>query len=131
MNQEETIAPRPGRFTLDVIRTHESTRHIGIPGWSDGDLWNGWETPRFERDAAELLASTLRAIGLELRYELATDAYISPPEGFDESDPDAAPEVFEVYGGRDMVVSDGRTLHLYPVGTRNWCWEDAGTAHRP
>ena len=125
MIEGDAARPRAGYYTLDVIRTHEATRHVVIPGWSDDERWNGWETPRFEREAADLLATTLATICLDLRYEPSADAYIYLPEDHDESGGEPDPEGIELYNGQDVGMGDGRTLHLYPVGTRVWCWEPA------
>lgn len=42
MDTEPAGMLRPGYFTLDVIRTTDATRHVTIPGWTTGGLWNGW-----------------------------------------------------------------------------------------
>jgi len=127
MIEEDAARSRAGYFTLDVIRTHEATRHVAIPGWGDDERWNGWEAPCFEREAADLLATTLATIGLDLRYEPSADAYIHLPEDCDEAAGGVDPEDIESYGGQDVEMPDGRMLRLYPVGTRVWCWEPAET----
>jgi hypothetical protein len=91
LNSSATLALHRGLFTLDVVRTSYETRNVGIPGWTDGELWYGWQTPHFDRDAAELLADTLEQVGLPLRYDPEADAYISLPENYDPDEGDPRP----------------------------------------
>jgi hypothetical protein len=45
-----------GRFTL-------ADGEAASEGWSNGELWNGWEMPRFERAVGERLLGGLLADG--------------------------------------------------------------------
>lgn len=46
---------RQGYFRLDCYGSEV------FEGWTEGDIWNGWATPMFEKQAADqLVAATLR-----------------------------------------------------------------------
>jgi hypothetical protein len=99
-----------------------------------GDRWNGFVTPRFEREAADAVAwATNEGIGRDQEqgldpeenylawYDRDADAYGFCPLW--ASGTDEAKEYTDYYDGFDAVV-DGRPVRLYAIGAWAWTWED-------
>lgn len=81
-------------------------------GWSNGVLWNGWETPRFEFAVCrEILLSLGAGQG---RYETHADAFVT-----------ASGEEEETWPAEEITVSDGSRIKVYPLGAGSWIWEEA------
>lgn len=82
-------------------------------GYTDGRHWNGWACPYFTKEIAENIMHINNAYYTfgewQMRYDEEQDAFIREYE-------DEEPEVFKGY---DI---DG--LHLYPIGTCCWIWDD-------
>ena len=88
------------------------------PGYTDGDDWNGWACPYFERPQAEAVLRASEPNGFLWRYDADGDAYVVR---YNQAE-DAAPEVFE---GIDIEV-DGVLARVYPIGAYSWIWELSG-----
>src|SRR5262249_26839777 len=81
-------------------------------GWSDGQLWNGWEKPRFE---FAVCREILRWMGDErARFEDAADAFVT-----------VADEEQERWSAEEITISDGSRMKVYPLGAGSWIWEEA------
>jgi len=105
---------RPARFALghsDYKQAH--------PGYTFGDLWNGWECPYFPRESADAIALEMNAgLGAEgITYDPERDAYVINAEAYGY-DPGDEPEIVkaERIPGADVPV--------YAIGNRSWCWEE-------
>lgn len=116
-----------------------------IPAWSNGDLWNGWGCPYFERETIEkaiesgLLGNdvyTKLIIRDEGAYSVMTMSG-ELPQDFDwsaiEAKLRAGEEVykFEIAPGvsiegnffaKETIIVDGREIETYPVGAGYWTW---------
>lgn len=82
-------------------------------GYTDGDEWNGWACPYFERAQAEQVLRASEANGFRWRYESERDAYVVDSDRSDTS---------EVFVGTDIQVN-GNSIRVYPVGAYSWIWE--------
>lgn len=85
------------------------------PGYTFGDSWNGWATPHFTKEVAERVCALAYSTGAYGGYDEAQDAFVGVLEG-------VSPEDIDVWPGQDIVV-DGQTVHVYPVGAWDWCWD--------
>lgn len=90
-------------------------------GYGDGDSWNGWACPVFERDAADRIAEAFRAQGdasvpFEARYDPETDEYV-----FRDPEDDADDEPL-TFGSGSIDAGDG-PIPVWFIGTRYWTWE--------
>lgn len=83
-------------------------------GWTDGRLWNGWAMPRFELAEAQRLIAWLG--DKRASYDEVRDAFLTVSQEGDE----------ETWPAESIVVSDGGTLKVYPIGAGAWIWDDAG-----
>lgn len=82
-------------------------------GYTQGQHWNGWACPYFTKKVADEIMrvnnESYCGVAYQIRYDEKQDAFIQE-EGYDE------PYVIK---GIDI---DG--MHLYPIGTMNWIWDD-------
>jgi hypothetical protein len=100
---------KPATFVIDSIDAQFS-------GFTSGDLWNNWACPCFSKAEAERILSESRANGYEWHYNPNNDSF----EVRHADDPeDYAPEVFQ---GITIVLNDGNSIRVYPVGTYSWTW---------
>lgn len=84
-------------------------------GYTEGRYWNGWDCPYFTKEVGMQIVRVFnnQTPMLEdeyMRYDENIDAFIRKDACYDE------PEMFH---GLDI---DG--LHLYPIGTASWIWDD-------
>ncbi len=106
-----------GRFIL------EGTVDTPVTGYTDGSRWNGWATPFFDHGTA---LQVMRAVNhtnsgeddqIGIDFNADDDAFLI----HDPNYPDEGPQAIS---GRDIEV-DGRRVHVYALGTRNWTWVEA------
>lgn len=81
-----------------------------VHGYSNGQHWNGWEKPYFEKEEADRIAATFG----DIQYEAEKDAYIWP-----QAEPDEPADVFDAV----TIEIDGRVKRLYGIGAGYWTWE--------
>jgi hypothetical protein len=82
-------------------------------GWSIGELWNGWEMPRFEFAACREI---LKSLGDErARFDAEREAFVTMSQGGEE----------ERWCAEEITVTDGSRIRAYPVGAGAWTWEEA------
>jgi hypothetical protein len=81
-------------------------------GWTNGELWNGWEKPRFEKAEADRLLQWLQ--DSSAKYDPARDAYITVSQDGED----------EVWAAESIPISDGSSLRVYPIGAGSWIWEE-------
>lgn len=81
-------------------------------GWTNGQLWNGWEMPLFEFQEAQKLITALN--DLKVGYDLAKDVFIA-------TNGDAEDEVWPA----QLITALGPNhIKVYPIGAGSWCWEE-------
>lgn len=81
-------------------------------GYTQGQYWNGWACPYFTKEVAETIMNANNKcadVDFRMSYNADTDTFSRP---YDE-------EEVEEFKGIDI---DG--LHLYPIGTMCWIWDD-------
>lgn len=88
-----------------------------IIGFTDGDHWNGWATPRFELPA---ISRWLNETGNKWSFDPATDTLTVTDLGISEEE---AADYTNQYRGGDLEV-DGVSHHVYAVGSWFWTWVD-------
>lgn len=94
-------------FTLDALE------NASFEGWTDGTLWNGWATPRFELAEAQKLIEAFIQAGEKAWYDEAQDAFCFQVEGYDEP---------ERYPSSTIQTGEGE-LKVYAIGAYGWTWE--------
>ncbi|MEO8612971.1 MAG: hypothetical protein ABI690_34075 [Chloroflexota bacterium] len=84
-------------------------------GYTDGDTWNGFACPYFERTVAEQILNNAAKHGISWLYNYEYDAFIvrsiSDPDGY-------APEEFQGH----MIAIDGKETRVYGIGAYTWMW---------
>lgn len=97
------------QFCMDAIEG------ISFAGYSNGDTWNGFACPYFEKDVAEQVLQVSTQNGYTWQFDLENDAFIVK----NTQDPEAyEPEKFV---GR-LVTINGGEVKVYPVGAYSWIW---------
>lgn len=83
------------------------------PGYTFGDLWNGFDCPYFDRASADSIMLDMPG----MTYDSENDAYTISAEALGY-EPEDEPEVFpaERIPGVDAPV--------YGIGRGGWCWEE-------
>jgi hypothetical protein len=86
----------------------------GIEAWTFGDLWNGWQTPYFEKDKADQIVKDLRdEYPAEFKDNGKTKSYIFTIEG--ETD---------IFVAQTIQTTEGEK-EVYPIGAYSWVWKKA------
>lgn len=94
---------RGGRFTL-------ADGGAAFDGWSNGELWNGWEMPRFEFAVCRAI---LKALGDgQGRFDERAEAFIT-----------ARNEQEEAWSHEEITIADGSRIKVCPLGAGSWTWE--------
>jgi hypothetical protein len=111
-----------------------------IPAFLNGERWNGWLCPMFEKNAVDAAIADGRIgnvvwvetketyayfadidnQGMPSGFDLAATA-AKMTEGYTEVEEDGRLYGIEVYEARHIQV-DGQSFKVYPVGTKDWCW---------
>lgn len=101
-------------FGMDILGEE------AFKGWSNGTLWNGWETPIFEFDEAErLLAALVRA---HEQMETPIEAWYDDKEDNfcfilnDQDEPERYPAI--------VIEIDDKEVKGYGIGAFAWVWEE-------
>lgn len=90
-------------------------------GYSNGDNWNGWACPFFDRATAERVLQASEQNNYTWQYDTEADAFIVRSTDDPE---DNEPEVF----GATKVQVDETKLTLYGIGAYSWIWEEGQPA---
>ena len=84
-------------------------------GYTDGQLWNGWECPHFPKTELPKIAAWLGTQEAEAEYVEAADTFVVMST---ESEIET-----EEFPGLDIVV-DGEIIHVYAIGAWSWIWDE-------
>jgi hypothetical protein len=96
---------RRGRFSLADGET-------AFDGWSNGEVWNGWEMPRFDSAVCQAI---LKSLGDEqARFDEKADAFVTVSNGEGEA-----------WAAEEITNTDGSRIKVYPLGAGSWIWEEA------
>lgn len=102
---------RKATFVIDSIPD------VTFEGYTDGDTWNGWACPYFEKSEAERVLEASQANHYSWSYDSEQDAFIVRSE----DDPEEyEPEVF---GAVKRNVEDNGQVTVYGIGAYSWIWE--------
>ena len=96
-----------GKFSVDNSEQ--------IIGYTDGNTWNGWATPFFEKSKLKEMKEKGYFEYFDVTYNKEDDSYYFQ----DLYEPEDEPEIFK---GIDIETYSGK-IHVYPIGTCNWTWE--------
>ena len=122
-------AERAGTF-FQRARFYVAQEKETFAGWTDGQTWNGWARPRFERAEAERVIAWLATldpkpadgrVGCFLpvtdkeHFDGERDAFITVNQAGEE----------EVWPAENITISDGSQLKVYALGAGCWCWDVA------
>lgn len=97
---------RKSLFTIDGFEAI-------FEGYTDGRHWNGWACPYFTKKVADDIMHVNNKLNDEeyhMHYNAETDTF-SRTSGFEE--------IEDEFQGVDI-----NGLHLYPIGTMCWIWDD-------
>jgi hypothetical protein len=97
------------RFNIDAIPD------TVFEGYSDGDTWNGFACPYFEKDVAEHVLRASVRNGYSWTYDADRDAFIVRSI---QDPPDYEPEEFL---GQSIMVN-GQKITVYGIGAYFWIW---------
>ncbi len=101
---ERTRIYRKSRFSIEEV---EAT----FAGWWDGERWNGWAMPSFEIDEARKVLDALAPKAN--RFDPDHDSFVT--WGADGE---------EIWPAESIMLADGGTAKVYPVGAGSWIWEE-------
>lgn len=87
-----------------------------IPGWTQGEDWNGWAMPLFEAtEAWEIVYRQNTVVPNSAWHDSEKDEFCFSLAGGEP----------ERYGGVDVKVGCCQ-VRLYAIGSGSWIWEEAG-----
>ncbi len=108
-DEEKVRVFEKARFTLEGL---DDTSFVA---WSDGSLWNGFEKPLFELDAACLV---LEALGVDYSRDPCRRllrAILDQGEGLEEVS----------WSVERIEVADGGFVEVFGLGAGAWMWDRA------
>lgn len=79
--------------------------------------WNGFATPAFSRAIGFLMLSEM-----EDRGEIASWEFSATLDRFTVWQNDSGFDASETYPGQTILDSNGKTRHVYPIGSHCWTW---------
>lgn len=84
-------------------------------GYDNGNRWNGWACPLFEKSIAhKICRAATDNETVVIKYDGKEDCFII--KSLDNSFED------ECYKGKDYEIN-GENKHLYSIGSGLWCWD--------
>lgn len=104
---------QPGQFSMDFLEKKS------YPGYTFGQLWNGWACPFFSKEVTlkilkELTNQKNSSITFSFDQEFNT-FFVFDSNNSEDDPPDIA-------SGQDILISQDHHIHLYPLGSQTWCW---------
>lgn len=102
------------RFNIESDFEGNGAYGTGLVGWTRGERWNGWQCPRFEKDAAlAVIAFNNNAAARSTAwYDAEADAMVVQWEDDDE----------QRYEAEQIETSDGIKT-VYAIGAGVWIWQ--------
>lgn len=89
----------------------------GLPGYSNGQRWNGWACPYFPKSSCNPIVAV---VGKGARYDEAADSYVVPYD--DGSD---TPKEFDHYPSQ-TISDNGKTVTVWTIGNGCRTWQELG-----
>ncbi|QPA61253.1 hypothetical protein [Lysinibacillus sphaericus] len=94
-------------FSIEQQKSYE--------GYTEHNIWNGWECPLFTKEVADKIAKDFTIAGvMYINYSKEFDRYLVT---YDIDEP-----ILEWYDQITKVI-DGKEVKLYPIGAFCWCWD--------
>jgi hypothetical protein len=87
----------------------------GVPGWTRGERWNGWECPRFEKAEALAIIAAIKEQGAVVAYDAEADVIRYRLEGAEDEDTEVPAFQMETAEGVKTV---------YALGAWSWIWSE-------
>jgi poly-gamma-glutamate capsule biosynthesis protein CapA/YwtB (metallophosphatase superfamily) len=103
------IELRKAKFAIDSIP------NISFEGYTNGETWNGWACPYFEKSEAEHVLQASEANHFKWVYNTGQNTFIVYSD-----DDEAVEEIFEAVQG---FLEDGNEIIVYGIGAYSWIWE--------
>ncbi len=96
-------------FCIDAIPNER------FHGYTNGDNWNGFACPCFEKGLAEQVLNASKVNGYVSNYDAENDTFIVQSK---DDPPEYAPQEFK----GQFVTIDEKEIKVYPVGAYSWIW---------
>jgi hypothetical protein len=80
-------------------------------GWSNGQLWNGWEMPGFEFQVCKEILAWMGDD--KARYDGDRDVFITANQDGEE-----------IWPAESIAIRDGTRIKVYGLGAGSWTWEE-------
>lgn len=100
---------RKGFFIMDDMTNP-------VEGWTIGENWNGFATPLFEKEVADQIARLATWGAYIEEYDMYVYSDAHPLDANDNRHVRFAK-------GLDITTTDGRKVHIYPIGD-SWTWRE-------
>ena len=95
-----------GCYSLDPIQAT-------FEGYTNGDTWNGFACPYFEKDVAESILKASEDNGYQWRYDPEQDVFLVQSK---DDPPEYEPEEYQ---GQTISI-DSKEVRVYGIGTYSW-----------
>ncbi len=127
---------KPMKFTGDwnCLDDKKDSHSEYYSGYTNGELWNGWQVPWFTRESVVKYAKNHPEQHWILEEGVGVWTY---DEWYDGSKPSGPPkhgvdDLDDVGGGytgwsfwkASKITVNGKEITAYPVGSGSWCWVD-------
>ena len=86
---------------------------LAFDDWSNGQLWNEWEMPRFEFQVCKEILGLMG--DNKARYDSDRDAFITVNQDGEE----------EILSAESITITEGSRIKVYRLGAGSWTWEEA------
>lgn len=110
-NEKQRIIVTPS-FRLMYFNVADG--EIRYPGYTRGELWNGWACPRFTKEVGLQIAKDTAIEDYYLVFDEEHDRFVYHDCNYDQVE-------YETFEGEDIVV-DTEVIHVYPIGAWSWIW---------
>lgn len=106
----EPTLPQP--FVRGTVTADWLPDGVCLPCISDGDCWNGWAMPHFDRAAVNQLMALCPGL---LRWKDDREQVVVPIDTGDDAGEEWAPEC--------LMLAGGEIVEAWGIGAGSWCWE--------
>ncbi len=111
--KNETYGPSLSKIARKSIFTIDAFGDTEFPGFTFGANWNGWATPYFEKEVADMVMSNNNKInGPEYQMVFKNDSYTVGTDG-DEDTTD-----------KQVIVTEDGEKTVWAVGAFSWTWHE-------
>jgi len=94
-----------------LFNIHTQNGSQTYEGYADGELWNGFSTPKFTKKVGCQIVKDTKNDENKARFSTKNDEFIYR---YDEEDNDIYPS--------EIIVVNGEELNVYGIGLKIWTW---------